>query len=142
MKKMSVILPLLILTACRPTSRQVIYSFGHDNGLGTLVNHIKSENKFDVVLRKKQTYFIFFEFMIGEKSIRPPELNTMFTFTDTGGETITLDDEGCYLFEKILDERTISICYGESIRGEIIGSELPVWLEVNGYTFTNCFTAE
>ena len=68
-----------------------------------------------------------------------PELKEMFTLSDTGEETVKLDDLGYYVFEKVLDERTISIKYDESMRSEIVDSASTIYMTINSYTFSNRF---
>ena len=67
------------------------------------------------------------------------ELKNLFTFIDTGEEKIKLDDLGYYVFEKVLDERTISIKYDESMRSEIVDSASTIYMTINSYTFSNKF---
>lgn len=75
--------------------------------------------------------------MVGAKETKLPELKEMFTFSDTGEETIKLNDEGYYAFDKTLEERTISIKYDESMRDEIVDSACTIYMTINSYTFTN-----
>ena len=128
---------LFSLSACKTTLPPPIYPFGKDNGYGVTVTHLKDDNKFEVLLKKKQKYFSFSSFMVGAKETKFPELKEMFTFSDTGEETIKLNDEGYYAFDKVLDERTISIKYDESMRDEIVDSACTIYMTINSYTFTN-----
>ncbi len=138
MKKFLLLIATLFsVSACKTTPPPPIYAFGHDNGFGVTVTHLKGDNKFEVILRKKQKYFSFSSFMVGPKETKLPELKEMFTFSDTGEETIKLNDEGYYAFDKVLDERTISIKYDESMRGEIVDSACTIYMTINSYTFTN-----
>ena len=75
--------------------------------------------------------------MVGTNETKLPELKEMFTLSDTGEETVKLDDLGYYVFEKVLDERTISIKYDESMRSEIVDSARTIYMTINSYTFTN-----
>ena len=77
--------------------------------------------------------------MVGAKETKLPELKEMFTFSDTGEETIKLNDEGYYAFDKALDERTISIKYDESMRSEIVDSASNIYMTINSYKFSNKF---
>ena len=131
---------LFSLSACKTTLPPPIYPFGKDNGYGVTVTHLKDDNKFEVLLKKKQKYFSFSSFMVGAKETKFPELKEMFTFSDTGEETIKLNDEGYYAFDKVLDERTISIKYDESMRDEIVDSACTIYMTINSYTFTNKIT--
>ena len=138
MKKILLLVPALFaVSACKTTLPPPIYAFGHDNGFGVTVTHLKDENKFEVLLKKKQKCFSFSYFMVGAKETKLPELKEMFTFSDTGEETIKLNDEGYYAFDEALDERTISIKYDESMRGEIVDSACTIYMTINSYTFTN-----
>ncbi|MBP3732010.1 MAG: hypothetical protein J6I84_02065 [Bacilli bacterium] len=138
MKKILLLIPtLFIISACKTTPPPPIYAFGHDNGFGVTVTHFKDGNKFEVLLKKKQKYFSFSSFMVGAKETRFPELKEMFTFSDTGEETIKLNDEGYYAFVKALDERTISIKYDQSMRDEIVDSACTIYMTINSYTFTS-----
>ena len=138
MKKFLLLVATLFsISACKTTLPHQIYTFGHDNGFGVTVTHLKDDNKFEVLLKKKQKYFSFSSFMVGAKETRLPELKEMFTFSDTGEETIKLNDEGYYAFDKALDERTISIKYDESMRGEIVDSARTIYMTINSYTFTS-----
>jgi hypothetical protein len=140
MKKILLLIPtLFIVSACKTTLPPPIYAFGHDNGFGVTVTHLKGDNKFEVILRKKQKYFSFSSFMVGPKETKLPELKEMFTFSDTGEETIKLNDEGYYAFDKALDERTISIKYDESMRSEIVDSGSNIYMTINSYKFSNRF---
>ena len=139
MKIISIVLPLFVLVSCKTTLPPPIYAFGHDNGFGVTVTHLKDDNKFEVLLKKKQKYFRFSYFMVGAKETELPELKEMFTFSDTGEETIKLNDEGYYAFDKALDERTISIKYDESMRSEIVDSGSTIYMTINSYTFSNRF---
>ena len=132
---------LFSLSACKTTLPPPIYPFGKDNGYGVTVTHLKDDNKFEVLLKKKQKYFSFSSFMVGAKETKFPELKEMFTFSDTGEETIKLNDEGYYAFDKVLDERTISIKYDESMRDEIVDSACTIYMTINSYTFTNKTTS-
>ena len=142
MKIISLTLPLFILMSCKTTLPPPTYGFGVDNGHGITVTHVKNENKFNVLLKNKQKHFEFSSFAIGIKETILPDLKEMFTFSDTGEETVELDEEGCYVFEKVLNERTISIMYDESMCTEIEDSGSNIYLEVNGYTFTNRSTTK
>lgn len=138
MKKFLLLIATLFsVSACKTTPPPPIYTFGHDNGFGVTVTHLKDDNKFEVLLKKKQKYFSFSSFMVGAKETRFPELKEMFTFSDTGEETIRLNDEGYYAFDKALDERTISIKYDESMRSEIVDSACTIYMTINSYTFTS-----
>lgn len=138
MKKILLLIPTLFtISACKTTLPPPIYAFGHDNGFGVTVTHLKDDNKFEVLLKKKQKYFSFSSFMVGAKETKLPELKEMFTFSDTEEETIKLNDEGYYAFENILDERTISIKYDETMRGEIVDSACTIYITINSYTFTS-----
>lgn len=138
MKKFLLLIATLFsVSACKTTLPPPIYVFGHDNGFGVTVTHLKDDNKFEVLLKKKQKYFSFSSFMVGAKETKFPELKEMFTFSDTGEETIKLNDEGYYAFDKALDERTISIKYDESMRGEIVDSACTIYMTINSYTFTS-----
>lgn len=138
MKKILLLIPtLFIISACKTSTPPPIYPFGKDNGFGVTVTHLKDDNKFEVLLKKKQEYFSFSSFMVGAKETKLPELKEIFTFFDTGEETIKLNDEGYYAFDKALDERTISIKYDESMRDEIVDSACTIYMTINSYTFTN-----
>ena len=130
---------LFSLSACKTTLPPPIYPFGKDNGYGVTVTHLKDDNKFEVLLKKRQKYFRFSYFMVGAKETKLPELKEMFTFSDTGEETIKLNDECYYAFDKALDERTISIKYDESMRSEIVDSASTIYMTINSYTFSNKF---
>ena len=138
MKKILLLVPALFaISACKTTLPPPIYAFGHDNGFGVTVTHLKDENKFEVLLKKKQKCFSFSSFMVGTNETKLPELKEMFTLSDTGEETVKLDDLGYYVFEKVLDERTISIKYDESMRSEIVDSARTIYMTINSYTFSN-----
>lgn len=138
MKKIATLIPVLfVVSACRTTPPPPIYAFGHDNGFGITVTHVKDDNKFNVLLKNKQKHFELSSFTIGTKETFLPELKEMFTFSDTGEETVKLDEEGNYVFEKVLDERTISIKYDESMRSEIVDSGLHITMTINSYTFSD-----
>lgn len=137
MKIISIVLPLFILVSCKTTPPPPIYAFGYDNGFGITVTHLKDDNKFNVLLKNKQKHFEFSSFTIGTKETFLPELKEMFTFSDTGEETVKLDEEGNYVFEKVLNERTISIKYDESTRSEIVDSGLHITMTINSYTFSD-----
>ena len=140
MKKFLLLIATLFsVSACKTTPPPPIYVFCHDNGFGVTVTHLKDDNKFEVLLKKKQKYFSFSSFMVGAKETKFPELKEMFTFSDTGEETIKLNDEGYYAFDKALDERTISIKYDESMRSEIADSASTIYMTINSYTFSNRF---
>ncbi len=140
MKKILLLIPtLFIVSACKTTLPPPIYAFGHDNGFGVTVTHLKDDNKFEVLLKKRQKYFRFSYFMVGAKETKLPELKEMFTFSDTGEETIKLNDEGYYAFDKALDERTISIKYDESMSSEIVDSGSNIYMTINSYKFSNRF---
>ena len=140
MKKILLLIPTLFtISACKTTLPPPIYAFGHDNGFGVTVTHLKDDNKFEVLLKKKQKYFSFSSFMVGAKETKLPELKEMFTFSDTGEETVKLDDLGYYVFKKVLDERTISIKYDESMRSEIVDSASTIYMTINSYKFSNRF---
>lgn len=138
MKKILLLIATLFsVSACKTSTPPPIYPFGKDNGYGVAVTHLKDDNKFEVLLKKKQKYFSFSSFMVGAKETKLPELKEMFTFSDTGEETIKLNDEAYYAFDKALDERTISIKYDESMRDEIVDSACTIYMTINSYTFTN-----
>ena len=138
MKKILLLVPALFaVSACKTTLPPPIYAFGHDNGFGVTITHLKDDNKFNVLLKKKQSYFSFTDFTIGGKATELSELKNLFTFIDTGEEKIKLDDLGYYVFEKVLDERTISIKYDESMRSEIVDSASTIYMTINSYTFSN-----
>ncbi len=140
MKKFLLLIATLFsVSACKTTPPPPIYAFGHDNGFGVTVTHLKDDNKFEVLLKKRQKYFRFSYFMVGAKETKLPELKEMFTFSDTGEETIKLNDEGYYAFDKALDERTISIKYDESMRSEIVDSGSNIYMTINSYKFSNRF---
>ena len=140
MKKILLLIPTLFtISACKTTLPPPIYAFGHDNGFGVTVTHLKDDNKFEVLLKKRQKYFRFSYFMVGAKETKLPELKEMFTFSDTGEETVKLDDLGYYVFKKVLDERTISIKYDESMRSEIVDSASTIYMTINSYKFSNRF---
>ena len=140
MKKFLLLIATLFsVSACKTTLPPPIYAFGHDNGFGVTVTHLKDDNKFEVLLKKRQKYFCFSYFMVGAKETKLPELKEMFTFSDTGEETIKLNDEGYYVFYKALDERTISIKYDESMRSEIVDSASNIYMTINSYKFSNKF---
>ena len=140
MKKILLLVPALFaVSACKTTLPPPIYAFGHDNGFGVTITHLKDDNKFNVLLKKKQSYFSFTDFTIGGKATELSELKNLFTFIDTGEEKIKLDDLGYYVFEKVLDERTISIKYDESMRSEIVDSASTIYMTINSYTFSNKF---
>ena len=97
MKKILLLIPtLFIISACKTSTPPPIYPFGKDNGYGVTVTHLKDDNKFEVLLKKKQKHFSFSSFMVGAKETKLPELKEMFTFSDTGEETIKLND--CLLY--------------------------------------------
>ena len=129
MKKILLLVPALFaISACKTTLPPPIYAFGHDNGFGVTVTHLKDENKFEVLLKKKQKCFCFSSFMVGTNETKLPEL-----------KEIKLDDLGYYVFEKVLDERTISIKYDESMRSEIVDSASTIYMTINSYKFSNRF---
>ena len=138
MKKLLLLIATLFsASACKTSTPPPIYPFGKDNGYGVTVTHLKDDNKFEVLLKKKQKYFSFSSFMVGTNETKLPELKEMFTFSDTGEENIKLNDEGYYAFDKVLDERTISIKYDESMRSEIVDSARTIYMTINSYTFSN-----
>ena len=140
MKKIFSLLPIIfVISGCKTSTPPPIYPFDKDNGYGVTITHLKDDNKFNVLLKKKQSYFSFTDFTIGGKATELSELKNLFTFIDTGEEKIKLDDLGYYVFEKVLDERTISIKYDESMRSEIVDSASTIYMTINSYTFSNRF---
>lgn len=138
MKKIFSLLPIIfIISGCKTSTPPPIYPFDKDNGYGVTITHLKDDNKFNVLLKKKQSYFSFTDFTIGGKATELSELKNMFTFIDSGEEKIKLDEEGYYAFEKVLDERTISICYEESMSETIENASLTIYMSINSYDFTN-----
>lgn len=138
MKKIFSLLPIIfVISGCKTSTPPPIYPFGKDNGYGVTITHLKDDNKFNVLLKKKQSYFSFTDFTIGGKATELSELKNIFTFIDTGEEKIKLDEEGYYAFEKVLDERTISICYEESMSETIENASLTIYMSINSYNFTN-----
>lgn len=58
MKKIFLLIPTLFtISACKTTLPPPIYAFGHDNGFGVTVMHLKDENKFEVLLKKETEIF-------------------------------------------------------------------------------------
>ena len=138
MKKIFSLLPIIfVISGCKTSTPPPIYPFDKDNGYGVTITHLKDDNKFNVLLKKKQSYFSFTDFTIGGKATELSELKNIFTFIDTGEEKIKLDEEGYYAFEKVLDERTISICYEESMSETIENASLTIYMSINSYNFTN-----
>lgn len=138
MKKIIALLPIIFtVSSCKTSTPPPIYPFDKDNGYGVAITHAQDENKFVVAFKTKQTYFSFTNFTIGGKTTELSELKNVFSFIDSGEEIIKLNEEGYYAFEKILDERTISICYEASMSETIEESGLTIYISVNSYDFTN-----
>ena len=138
MKKNLIIIPLaLAITACKPTTQMKAYGFNHFNEHGIKVSLLSSESKFDISFSKKYKRFSFSYFRVGDKTIRYPDLLTDFTFADSVGETITFDNDGFYNFEKVINERTISVQYDETMGNKLQSDGVLIELEINGFLFTN-----